>query len=106
MGRVRKRQVKFYVSDEELEKLKKNISKSGLRKSNFLRKASLENEVIVIEGLDELVFQIKKIGVNLNQIAKQLNSGTFFDFDRDLQIAQKGIGEVWQALKVLVERIK
>lgn len=106
MGRIRKRQIKFYVSDVELEKLKKNIAKSGLRKSNFLRKVSLENEVIVVEGLDELVFQIKKIGVNLNQIAKQLNGGIFFNFDKDLQFAQKELDKVWQVLNVLAEKVQ
>ncbi|MDP4146182.1 MAG: plasmid mobilization relaxosome protein MobC [Bacillota bacterium] len=106
MTRSKNHQIKFYVSDEELIKLKENVKKSKLNQSDFLRIISIRKEVVVIEGLDELITQIKKIGVNLNQIAKVLNSGSIFDFNKDLQKAQKELNTLWQVLNVLAQKVR
>ena len=43
--------------------------------SDFCRKAALEKEVRFIEGLDKLIYDLNKIGVNINQIARAANQG-------------------------------
>ncbi|MFL0269247.1 MobC family plasmid mobilization relaxosome protein [Candidatus Clostridium radicumherbarum] len=106
MSRSKNHQIKFYVSDEELHKLKENVGKSKLKQSEFLRTMVIDNEVIVIEGLDELVTQIKKIGANLNQIAKVLNSGNIFDCNKDLQLTQKELNKIWQVLNLLAQKVQ
>ncbi|WP_411678730.1 plasmid mobilization protein [Clostridium thailandense] len=106
MARSKNHQIKFYVSDEELLKLNKNVKKSMLNKSEFLRIVAIEKNVIVIEGLDNFVAQIKKIGVNINQIAKVINSGDVFDCRKDLQLAQKELNKIWQLLNLLVQKVQ
>jgi hypothetical protein len=106
MARYRNIQVQFRVSVSELEELNKNIKKSDLKKSVFLRKVAIENEVIVLEGLDEMVAQVKKIGVNINQIARVLNSGSYFDYSKDLQLTKKELNKIWQVLSLLAQKVQ
>ena len=65
----------FRVSEEEKKKIDKKIEKSKLRKSDFLRKTVLEKEIIQVEGFKELAIELSRLGNNINQIAKAINSG-------------------------------
>lgn len=77
--RTRPNQIKFFVSDLELEKINKKIAKSKLTKSDFLRKTVLGKEIIVIDGLKELAMELNRIGNNINQISKAINQGKVND---------------------------
>lgn len=105
MARTKNHQIKFYVSEEQLLKLKDNVEKSHLNQSDFIRTMAIDKEIIVIEGFDELVNQIRKIGVNINQISKVLNSGNIFNCSKDLQIAQKELNKIWQLLNALAQKV-
>lgn len=74
-NRKREKQIKFYVDEKELEKIEKKIEKSKLSKSDYLRKCSLEKEILVIEEFKEFFIELKKQGTNINQMAKALNQG-------------------------------
>ncbi len=104
--RSRNHQIKFYISDEELIKLRKNIEKSKLNQSEFLRMIAIDKEIIVIDGLGDLIMQIKRIGVNLNQIAKILNGGVYIDCKIDLEKAQRELSKIWQLLNLLAEKVQ
>lgn len=76
-NRKRVNRISFYLTDEELElfenKFKKTIFTS---KSEYIREAVL-NGIIVIKDYThykELINEINKIGVNINQIAKIANA--------------------------------
>lgn len=77
--RTRPNQIKFFVSDSELEKINKKIEKSKLTKSDFLRKMVLGKEIIVVDGLKELAMELNRIGNNINQISKAVNQGKVND---------------------------
>lgn len=55
---------------------------AGLSLSEFTRAAALHNDRLAVRAAPladpELVLAINRIGVNLNQIARSLNSGTGF----------------------------
>jgi hypothetical protein len=70
MPRKRAKQLKFFVSDKELERIKSKVSASKLNQSDFIRKSALEKDIIVIDGLREFALELKRIGVNLNQLTK------------------------------------
>ena len=60
-------------SEPEFEEISKKISEHKLNFSDFARCAILQKNIETKLTLD-LIFQIQKIGNNLNQIAKTLNS--------------------------------
>ena len=79
----RKRYIQIRVSDDELEEIKARAG--NIDTSTFLRTLALDQPIAqpptpskeVIHKCDpELIRQVNYIGNNINQIAKQLNSGT------------------------------
>lgn len=90
--------VNFYINKDEEKILNEKIEKSNLSKSEYLRKQSLGRKVIVIEGLDEVALQLKKIGNNLNQIAKAINSGMASDPTIEFEKIEKIFGETLKEL--------
>ncbi|MDO0896268.1 MULTISPECIES: plasmid mobilization protein [Enterococcus] len=75
--------IKVYVTDDEKEQIRKNMQTSGLSTlTNYVRLMALNGRVIKIdfstlkESLSETgqyVYELNKIGNNLNQIAHKLN---------------------------------
>jgi len=98
-NRKRNIQVKFFVDEKELETIEKKIEKSKLSKSDYLRKCSLEKEILVIEEFKEFFIELKKQGTNINQIAKALNQGIV------VEINFKQIEEEYKKLNDLVGEI-
>lgn len=72
----------LYLNDEENQIVANLASKTGLSKSALLRHLIRTSKYLSLAGklenhnilINELVAQIKKIGVNLNQIAYHLNT--------------------------------
>lgn len=75
--------IKVYVTKEEKKKIRSNMQRSGLSTlTNYVRMMSLNGRVVKIdfstlkESLAETgqyVYELNKIGNNLNQIAHKLN---------------------------------
>ncbi len=64
--------------EERIALLRKSV-KLDLSLSGYLREQGLKGRVVVAEPANdvplEVIFQLKKIGTNLNQIAHAMNSG-------------------------------
>lgn len=89
------------VSEEEYKSFEKNINKSNLTKSEFMRKCILDKEIIVIDDIKDLVFQMKAIGTNLNQLTRAVNSGEVQNI-KELQEMKIELDKVWiEVLKAL-----
>ncbi|MDA3817340.1 MAG: MobC family plasmid mobilization relaxosome protein [Prolixibacteraceae bacterium] len=67
--------MKFWVTDEEKERILKK-AKGSQSLSDFLRKIALKGRVIhPVPAIDRTTFtELNRIGNNLNQIARHLNS--------------------------------
>lgn len=67
--------IQFYVNETENKKILKNIEKSKLDKSKYLRALALNGEIKHIDFtyLDNLIMEINRIGININQIARRVN---------------------------------
>lgn len=102
-NRKREKQIKFYVDEKELERIEKKIEKSKLKKSDYLRAAALEKEIIIIEDFREFFIEIKKQGTNLNQLSKAVNSGmikenNFEKMETEYKKLNELIGEIVRRL--------
>lgn len=64
------------MSMEEKSKVKSKSEKAHLNLSAYLITSALNKEIKTIDGLPELVEQIKRIGNNVNQIARIANTNS------------------------------
>ena len=88
MNKSRPNKITFRLSDSELQDLRERVEKSGFNEQHFLARAVLAKSLIEKSALNELIFQLRKIGVNCNQIARSCNSGNApFESDRIKELA-------------------
>ena len=76
-GRKRTVQVKFYVTEEERRLIREKMKLIPTRNmAAYLRKMAIDGYVVHIDTTDIRVqtAELQKIGVNVNQIARRLNS--------------------------------
>lgn len=89
---------KVFLSDLELVKLNENISKSNcLSFSEYARRTLLDPGMnfITIDttGYQDLIFELKRIGNNINQIARSVNQSQLISSE-ELQDLKKGIADL------------
>lgn len=94
----RTRKMTFRLTEEEYRKIKEKVEESGTSQQQFLLKTALEKEIIHIKEFQELIFQIKKIGTNVNQIARHSNE-TGIVSEEELADVKGGLNQIWQLLK-------
>lgn len=79
----RKRYIQIRVTDDEMKEIKQRAG--SVSTSTFLRQIALNQPIVqsapvqkkIIHSVDPaLIREVNRIGNNINQIAKQLNSGT------------------------------
>ncbi|HEW3903988.1 TPA: MobC family plasmid mobilization relaxosome protein [Streptococcus pneumoniae] len=89
---------KVFLSDSELNQLNINIDQSGCKSfSEYARRTLLDPGMNFItidtNGYQDLVFELKRIVNNINQIARSVNQSQLISGE-ELQELKKGIGEL------------
>lgn len=101
-NRQRKVGVLLYLSPEENQIIETRLRETGIKnKSAYLRKMAVDGYIVNQDfvGLHDLIVQIKRIGTNLNQLAKLANTYGFQDVRlEEIQEMKKELKEVWQQL--------
>ena len=63
------------VTPEQREIIEEKAYSSYRTPSMYLRDCALDKKIIVVKGVDEVANELRKIGNNLNQIARYFNMG-------------------------------
>lgn len=100
--RTRPKQVKFWVTEEELEEIKDKVNKLGMTQSEYLLRSALDKKIIVIDGIKELVIELIREGNNLNQIAKALNQGEEINLDELIETKEK-LMDLWSLIEKILK---
>lgn len=69
--RLRDKYIQVWVTEKERDVIKDKATYCGLSVSEYLRKLSIDG--VIIKRDFEGLYEINKIGVNINQIAKKAN---------------------------------
>ena len=62
----------------------------------------MNKEIIVIDGLEEIIKQLRKIGNNINQLTKLCNQGRLTNIN--LEDVKKEMKSIWQLLNLLIQK--
>ena len=93
----RNRKMTFRLTEDEYNTIKGKVIESGISQQKFLLQMALEKEIIHIKEYQDLIFQIKKIGTNINQITRHCNE-TGFVSNEDIAEVKGGLDRIWQSL--------
>ena len=87
------------VSEKEKSGLIEKSKIAKLSLSEYLIKQGLDKEIVIVDGLNEVVAELRRIGNNINQLTYLANSGRIYTVD--LTKVKQEIGKVWSVINVL-----
>jgi len=101
-GRKREITLKFRVTEAERDLI---YEKMGLLNTNnlaaYMRKIAIDGYIINVDNSDlkTIAAEMQKIGVNINQIARRVNSANRI-YEQDFDEMKRGIAEIWRLLRL------
>jgi len=101
MNRTRPKQIVIRASESELEAIKIKVAESKLNQTQYIIRCLMDKEIVVIDGLRDITVELKRIGNNINQITKALHEG---NQNRDLSGVNEELKEIWQSLRLLIQK--
>lgn len=103
-NKSRPKQLSFRVSEEEYQQLQEKISESGKNQQEYILSCVLEKQIVNTDGIKELIPELKRIGNNLNQIAKRCNEGGVLPSEAEVREQGEELKQVWQLLRRYLQR--
>lgn len=89
--------IRAKVSNKEYIKINQLAKEAKLSLSDYMRKKLLNEKIIVVDGLKELAYQLRKIGNNLNQLTNLANDGRIFSVE--LESTKENLKVIWKELR-------
>lgn len=102
MKKNREEYLNIRVSKEEKEQIKKIAKSLGVSVSTYTRKSLLKEHITSKTDI-QTIFEIKKIGVNLNQLTKHINT---LPINEEIERSLVFIKEYIDELKLITDRLK
>lgn len=99
MNKTRPYKVTVRLSDSELSDLKERIKLSGFNQQQFLSRAIFNKAMINKEQLHSLLVELRREGVNLNQIARACNTYKVLDDEQKIRQTIENLEALWQFLR-------
>ena len=95
------------IKKEDAWKFKYGIKEGSVNVSAFIREKLFREEIKELayyRELKNLTYQIRKIGVNINQIAKRINE-TNSIYQSDMEDIQRKVNEIWRTQKFILSKL-
>lgn len=72
---MKKKPFAFRISESTYKTLKQKSKRGKITMTEFLERSITDKEIIVVDGMQELISELKAIGRNLNQLTTLANMG-------------------------------
>jgi hypothetical protein len=89
----------IYFTDEDWAAIDKRAKDANMNTTKFIRSIAVNGEFTYIDFKDahEIQFELHKVGVNINQIAKKVNE-TNHVYKVDIEMIKKGYDDICRML--------
>lgn len=87
------------VSEKEKKRLTEKSKIAKLSLSEYLIEQGLDKEIVIVDGLNEVVAELRRIGNNINQLTYLANSGRIYTVD--FSEVKQEIEKVWNIINEL-----
>ena len=104
MNKTRPKQLSFRVNEEEYQKLQERVQESGKNQQEYILSCVLDKKIVNTDGIKELIPELKRIGNNLNQIAKRCDEGGVLPSEAEVREQGEELKQVWQLLRRYLQR--
>lgn len=103
---MKNRRLEIRLTEDELYKIDSKAQKLRMSRSKFLLQAALHQKIIVLDStsIKQLTSELRKIGININQIAILCNMGKLECVH--IEDTKSEIKKVWEELNKLRQDVK
>ena len=98
--------ITFRLTHKEVEKLDSMCQQTGMQRSQLIRHCLSNEQIIVVKSGKYLVKQIMRLGNNLNQVARNLNTYHDVNLEHEFKEIEQQIQEAKMTLLQLEDECK
>ena len=74
---MKENRITVRFTDEQIKTINEKAEAAQMTPSAYIRAAAMRHKVVVVDGLREMVHEVRGIGRNLNQLTILANEGRF-----------------------------
>ena len=103
---MKNRRLEIRLTEDELYKIDSKAQKLRMSRSKFLLQSALHQKIITLDNtaMKQLISELRKIGININQIAILCNMGKLECVH--IEDTKSEITKVWEELNKLRKDVK
>ena len=94
--------INIRLTESEKMKIEKKSKRYNMTISKFIISSCLKDKIVVVNGLDKIDSELRRIGNNINQLTKLANEKIITVVD--LKELRMEVNNIWQLLKQLVQK--
>lgn len=105
MKRKRTKTIKVRLTEDELKSLNEKVKLSGLSRENYIRSLIEGHDIKALppDSFHTVIFHLRHIGNNLNQIARVANSSGEIDTQQYMESVKSLNKEILEIRKRIIE---
>ena len=101
--RKRNRVVPIRFSDHELSVIDANAEKARMSRTEYLVSAGMDKPIVILDDLKPMLAELRRIGNNVNQLTRKVNSGEIYVVG--LNEINEQLGEVASGLYTIQKEV-
>ncbi len=96
---LKSKRIEVRITPDDKRKIIENAEISKMSMSEYLINCGLGKNIIIVNGLDEYITELRRIGNNINQLTKLSHQGIIRCVE--LEETKKELYKLWQSLNLL-----
>jgi len=90
------------ISSGDLETIKHKAKQAHMSQSDYVTRCCLGRQIVIVDGLKDVLKQLRAVGNNLNQLTALANMGRVTIFNLDS--AAKELAKICETVREIAER--
>lgn len=104
MEKLKDKKFAFRVSERDLNQIRIKAKRARMTVTDYLVASALGKEIVVIDGVESLISQMKAVGKNLNQLTTLAHMGRIQAVRLDE--VRESFGDITAAIRDLTGEVK
>ena len=104
MEKLKDKKFAFRVSERDLNQIRLKAKRARMTVTDYLVTSALSKDIVVIDGVEQLISQMKAVGKNLNQLTTLAHMGRIQAVRLDE--VRESFGNIAAAIRDLTGKVK
>ena len=102
--RKQNKRITLRMTGEQYDNLQNRMELAQFKQNDFILRAITEVPIVVIDGVSDIIIELKRIGNNLNQLTRLSNSDGSAPSVVAVKQLEDEVQKLWQYLRQLKQR--